>query len=73
MVLKKRGYKQVSLPIKLLEQIAKVIRENDELGFTSVPEFIRTAIRDNLEKFKNDNPKFEVKENLNILEQKEEI
>ena len=49
-ILKKRGYRQVSLPIPLIEKIDKIIKERADLGFTSVPEFIRYAIREKIEK-----------------------
>jgi len=48
MVLKRRGYRQVSLPIPLIEKIDRFIKERSDLGFTSVPEFIRDAIREKL-------------------------
>ena len=43
--LKERGYKQVSLPIRLVEHVEKYMNENPHLGFTSIPDFIRAAIR----------------------------
>jgi len=46
--LKERGYKQVSLPVKLVEHVEKYINENPHLGFTSIPDFIRAAIREKL-------------------------
>ena len=50
MVLKERGYRQVSLPIPLIERIDKYIHNHKEEGFTSIPEFIRQAIREKIEK-----------------------
>lgn len=52
MVLKERGYRQVSLPIPLIERIEKYITDHKEEGFTSIPEFIRQAIREKIEKAK---------------------
>ena len=46
--LRLRGYRQVSLPIKLVERIDVYIKENPQEGFTSVPEFIRQSIREKL-------------------------
>ncbi len=46
--LRERGYKQVSLPIKLIEYIEKYISENPHLGYTSIPDFIRAAIREKM-------------------------
>lgn len=46
--LKNRGFKQVSLPIKLIEYIETFIEDNKHLGYTSIPDFIRSAIRDKL-------------------------
>ena len=50
MVLKERGYRQVSLPIPLIERIATYITNHKEEGFTSIPEFVRQAIREKLER-----------------------
>ncbi|NHI92863.1 MAG: hypothetical protein EAX96_10210 [Candidatus Lokiarchaeota archaeon] len=46
--LKERGYKQISLPLKLIEHIEKFIKDNPHLGYTSVPDFIRSAIREKM-------------------------
>ena len=43
--LRERGYKQVSLPLKLIERVEKYIEEHPELGYTTIPDFIRAAIR----------------------------
>ena len=47
-MLRERGYRQVSLPIALVEKIEEYLDKNPEQGFTSVPEFIRQAIREKL-------------------------
>jgi len=47
--LKERGYKQVSLPLKLVEYVEKYIKQNPHLGFTSIPDFIRAAIREKMD------------------------
>ncbi len=49
-VLKERGYRQVSLPIPLIERIEKYINNHKEEGFTSIPEFIRQAIREKIDR-----------------------
>ena len=50
MVLKERGYRQVSLPIPLVERIEKYINNHKDEGFTSIPEFIRQAIREKIKR-----------------------
>ena len=37
------NYKNVSLPIPLYERVKRIIKENPELGFTSVSNFVRFA------------------------------
>jgi metal-responsive CopG/Arc/MetJ family transcriptional regulator len=49
-VLRRRGYRQVSLPIPLIERVDKIINQKEEMGYTSIPEFIRSAIREKLQK-----------------------
>jgi len=50
MVLKERGYRQVSLPIALVARIEKYIEDHKEEGFTSIPEFIRQAVREKIDR-----------------------
>lgn len=50
MVLKERGYRQVSLPIALIARIEKYLDGHKDEGFISIPEFIRQAIRDKIER-----------------------
>ena len=50
MVLKARGYRQVSLPIPLIEKIEKHMDDKKEDGWTSVPEFIRQSIREKIDR-----------------------
>ncbi len=47
-VLAQRGYRQVSLPIPLIERIEKFLGAHKDEGFTSIPEFIRQAIREKI-------------------------
>ena len=49
-VLRRRGYRQVSLPIPLIERVDKIITQKEEMGYTSIPEFIRSAIREKLQR-----------------------
>ncbi|NVM31459.1 MAG: hypothetical protein HWN65_21655 [Candidatus Helarchaeota archaeon] len=56
MVLKERGYRQVSLPIALIERIEKYLANHKEEGFTSIPEFIRQAIREKVKRAASKNP-----------------
>lgn len=49
-VLAQRGYRQVSLPIPLVERVDKYIKTHKGEGFTAVPEFVRSAIRAKLER-----------------------
>ena len=48
-ILAQRGYRQVSLPIPLIERIEKYLDEHKGEGYTSIPEFIRQAIREKIE------------------------
>ncbi len=50
MVLKKRGYRIVGLPNALIERIEGYIETHKEEGFTSIPEFIRQAIREKMDR-----------------------
>lgn len=52
MVLRERGYRQVSLPIPLIERIEKYLANHKDEGFTSIPEFIRQAVREKLDRVK---------------------
>lgn len=49
-VLAQRGYRQVSLPSAMIRKIEKYLEKNKDEGFTSVPDFIRSAIRNKLDK-----------------------
>lgn len=49
MALKERGYRQVSLPIPLIERIENYMDNHKGDGFTSIPEFIRQAIREKID------------------------
>ena len=49
MVLRSRGYRHLSLPVPLIEQIEEYIKSHKEDGFLSVPDFIKEAITERLE------------------------
>ena len=40
-----KGYKSVSLPEDMLDSIEKLIKNNKELGYSSVSEFVKEAVR----------------------------
>lgn len=42
---KATGYKQIALPIELIDDIKKFVDAHPNLGYMSTPEFIREAIR----------------------------
>lgn len=44
----------INLPKEMVEEIKAYNKNNKEKGFTSVPEFIRSAIRDKFEKIANE-------------------
>ena len=48
----KDKYKGVSLPKEMVEEIEKIIRDNPELGYTSIADFVKEAVRDKLLKLK---------------------
>jgi metal-responsive CopG/Arc/MetJ family transcriptional regulator len=43
-----KGYRTLTLPIEMVEEIEKVIKENPQLGYTSLAEFVKDAIRSKL-------------------------
>lgn len=46
-----QGYKQVSIPEELYDSIEKFIGRHPELGYVSIAEFVKTAIREKIEKW----------------------
>ncbi|WP_456327110.1 ribbon-helix-helix domain-containing protein [Archaeoglobus sp.] len=40
-----KGYKSVSLPEDLLNYVEELIKNNKELGYSSVSEFVKEAVR----------------------------
>lgn len=45
-----KGYESVSLPEDLLESVRQLIRDHPELGYTSLAEFVKSAMRKQLER-----------------------
>ena len=43
-----RSYKGITLPEEMIEEIKKVIEAHPELGYSSVAEFVKEAIRSKL-------------------------
>lgn len=41
----KTGYKQVALPVELVDRIGQYINDHTEQGYMSIPEFVREAVR----------------------------
>jgi len=48
----KDRYKGVSLPKEMVEEIERIIKDNPELGYTSIADFVKDAVRDKLIKLK---------------------
>ena len=44
-------YRTIALPKEIVEVISKLIEEHPELGYRSVPEFVKECIRRRLEDF----------------------
>jgi len=49
----KMGYRTVGLPSEMVDLIQRLIQENKALGFKSVGEFVKDAVRRRLEEIKN--------------------
>jgi Arc/MetJ-type ribon-helix-helix transcriptional regulator len=50
---KKGRYYSIGLPLGMTNKIERLIKRREDLGFTTVPEFVRTAVRkyiDDIEK-----------------------
>ena len=43
-----KSYKGITLPQEMVEEIKKLIEEHPELGYSSVAEFVKDAIRSKL-------------------------
>lgn len=43
------GFTAVTLPVKLVEAVKELVAKHAELGYTSVAEFVKAAIRDKLD------------------------
>ena len=51
----KSGYKHIALPEELIKDITLFIENNPNMGYKSVPEFIKEAIRFYLRELKKGN------------------
>lgn len=47
-----KGYRQVSIPDEFYKEIDKFIKTNAKLGYTSLAEFVKVAIREKIERSK---------------------
>lgn len=45
-------YKGISIPKEMFDEIEKVIKEHPELGYSSITDFIKEAIREKIVKIK---------------------
>jgi metal-responsive CopG/Arc/MetJ family transcriptional regulator len=48
----KDKYKGVSLPKDMVEEVERIVKEHPELGYTSVADFIKEAVREKILKLK---------------------
>ena len=48
----KGEYKGVSLPKEMIEEINRIIREHPELGYSSIADFVKDAVREKMLKLK---------------------
>ena len=61
----KGEYRGVSLPKEMIDEINRIIRQYPELGYSSVADFIKDAVREKMLKLKQ--ALIEVKDNNRIL------
>jgi len=45
-------YRGISLPKEMIDEIERIIKSNPELGYTSVADFVKEAVRDKMLKLK---------------------
>jgi len=48
----RKGYTTIALPAFLIQQVEKIVQEKNH-GYSTKPEFIKEAIREKLQKMKN--------------------
>lgn len=48
----KGEYKGVSLPKEMIDEISRIIREHPELGYSSIADFVKDAVREKMLKLK---------------------
>lgn len=49
-----KGYRQVSVPDAFYEEVEKFLQKHPELGYTSLAEFVRVAVREKMEEWKKE-------------------
>ncbi len=47
----KDEYKKVSLPEEMVNEVIRIIESDKRLGFASIQEFVKDAVRDNIVKY----------------------
>jgi metal-responsive CopG/Arc/MetJ family transcriptional regulator len=52
-MVEKKKTKYIPLPIELYNEIQRIVKENRNLGFLSVPDFVRDAVRDKIIQIEN--------------------
>ena len=50
----RKGYRGISLPETMIEEIEKLLKQRPDLGYQSVAEFIKDAIRRRIEELKKE-------------------
>lgn len=49
-----KKYRAVQLPAPMLRNVERLMEEHDELGFYSLADFVKTAVREKLENYRYD-------------------
>jgi len=52
MLEERRRYRGISIPAQMFEEVEKIIKEKPELGYKTVTEFIKNAIREKLQRIR---------------------
>ena len=50
----KKGYRSITLPEDVVEMIEKIIQEHRELGYRTIAEFVRDALRCKMKELKRE-------------------
>ncbi len=69
------GYKGITLPKEMVDEIKRVIAENPELGYSSVAEFVKDAIREKITEIRKlySKPQESIKPSTNSEPKVEEV